>query len=124
MNDAFALADSSLALSMGRGGYPMNSPTKERELKWRVAPSVRLSFDRDGCVLLDTKKGVFYGANMLGSKIWELIRESPDDVAVENLLNRLPADIEVSSREQLARDVEEYLLTLAAQGLLVQSRVA
>lgn len=102
----------------------MNSPTKERELKWRVAPSVRLSFDRDGCVLLDTKKGVFYGANMLGSKIWELIRESPDDVAVENLLNRLPADIEVSSREQLARDVEEYLLTLAAQGLLVQSRVA
>jgi hypothetical protein len=97
----------------------MNAQIRDRDMKWKVASSVRCSFDRDGCVLLDTKKGVFYGANTLGSKIWELIRESPQQITVQNLLGKLPGDI-TASKEQLARDVEEYLQNLTAQGLLIQ----
>lgn len=93
-----------------------SSPTIHRQ-RWKIAASARSSSDRDGCVLLDTEKGVFYGANSLGSKIWELIRENPDGVTSEGLLDRIASAVEIP-REQLARDLDEYLQHLAAQGLL------
>jgi Coenzyme PQQ synthesis protein D (PqqD) len=95
----------------------MNSPPKTQGPRWKIAASARSSSDRDGCVLLDTEKGVFYGANPLGSKIWELIRESPNGVTSEVLLERMASELEVP-REQFARDLDEYLHHLATQGLL------
>lgn len=95
----------------------MKSPAATEKRRWRIAAPTRSSSDRDGCVLLDTEKGVFYGTNSLGSKIWELIRESPDGVTLESLLDRMANEVEVP-REQLARDLDEYLQHLATQGLL------
>ncbi len=93
----------------------MKSPPTTQMPKWKIAASARSSSDRDGCVLLDTEKGVFYGANSLG--IWELIRESPSGVTSEGLLDRVASEVEVP-REQLAGDLDEYLQNLAKQGLL------
>ena len=93
-----------------------SSPTTQRP-RWKITASARSSSDRDGCVLLDTEKGVFYGANSLGSKIWELLRESPNGVTSESLLDRIATEVEVP-REQFARDLDEYLQHLATQGLL------
>ena len=93
-----------------------SSPTTQMP-RWKIAASARSSSDRDGCVLLDTEKGVFYGANSLGSKIWELIRESPNGVTSGGLLDLIASAVEVP-REQLARDLDEYLQNLAKQGLL------
>ena len=91
----------------------------DQSLRWKIAPSVRSSSDRDGCVLLDTEKGVFYGANAVGSKIWELIRETPNGITAEALANRLASDAEIP-REEFMGDLAEYLRHLAAQGLLIQ----
>jgi hypothetical protein len=90
--------------------------------RWKIAASARSSSDRDGCVLLDTERGVFYGANALGSKIWELILESPNGVTVKDLMDRTAVEAEVP-HEQFARNLEEYLLTLTAQGLLTKEHL-
>ncbi len=95
----------------------MKSPPTIQRQRWKIAASARSSSDRDGCVLLDTEKGVFYGANSLGSKIWELIRENPDGATSESLLDCMAGEVEVP-REQLALDLDEYLRHLAKQGLL------
>src|SRR5712664_2855150 len=95
----------------------MKSPPTTQKPGWIIAASARSSSDREGCVLLDTEKGVFYGANSLGSKIWELIRESPNGVTSEALLDRMAIELEVP-REQIARDLDEYLHHLVTQGLL------
>lgn len=95
----------------------MKSPHTTQGLRWKIAASARSSSDRDGCVLLDTERGVFYGANPLGSKIWELIRENPNGVTSEALLDRMAGELEVP-REQFARDLDEYLRNLETQGLL------
>jgi Coenzyme PQQ synthesis protein D (PqqD) len=100
----------------------MSTPIGAQSQKWKIAPSVRSSSDRDGSVLLDTEKGVFYGANSLGSKIWELIRVSPEGITSESLSDRLTTEIDVS-RDQFARDLEDYLQRLAVQGLLVKESV-
>ena len=72
----------------------MKSPLARENQTWKIAASARSSSDRDGCVLLDTEKGMFYGANSLGSKIWELIRESPNGVTSESLLERMAHEVE------------------------------
>ena len=97
----------------------MKSPLTSPGTRWKIAASARSSSDRDGCVLLDTEKGVFYGANTLGSKIWELIRENPSGITFESLLDRIATGVEVS-RDQLSRDIDEYLEHLAEQGLLTR----
>jgi len=100
----------------------MQSPGTTQRPRWRIAASARSSSDRDGCVLLDTEKGVFFGANSLGSKIWELIRENPDGVTSESLLDHVANEVEVP-REQFARDLDEYLQNLVTQGLLTRVSV-
>jgi len=95
----------------------MKFPPTKQGPRWKIAASARSSSDRDGCVLLDTEKGVFYGANSLGTRIWELIRESPNGVTSEAMLDRMASELEVP-REQFARDLDEYLHHLVTQGLL------
>ena len=95
----------------------MKSPPAAERPRWKITASARSSSDRDGCVLLETEKGVFYGTNSLGSKIWELIRESPDGVTLESLLDQMANEVEIP-REQFARDLDEYLQHLVTQGLL------
>jgi hypothetical protein len=99
----------------------MSTPIGTQTQKWKIAPAVRSSSDRDGSVLLDTEKGVFYGANSLGSKIWELIRENPAGITAEGLSDSLATEIDIP-RDQFTRDLEEYLRNLSAQGLLVADR--
>ena len=41
----------------------MKSPLARENQTWKIAASARSSSDRDGCVLLDTEKGMFYGAS-------------------------------------------------------------
>jgi Coenzyme PQQ synthesis protein D (PqqD) len=102
----------------------MKSPPTTQKPRWKIAASARSSSDRDGCVLLDTEKGVFYGANSLGSKIWELIRVSPNGATSEGLLDRIASEVEEVPREQLARDLDEYLQRLVTQGLLTTETLA
>lgn len=97
----------------------MKSLPTTQGTRWKIAASARSSSDRDGCVLLDMERGVFYGANPLGSRIWELIRENPSGITFDSLLDMVAADVEVP-REQLSRDLDEYLQHLSGEGLLIR----
>jgi len=103
------------------GGEEMRSTAADQTQKWKVKASARSSCDCDGSVLLDTEKGVFYGANTLGSQIWESIRRSRDGVTVESLCEQIANNVE-DPREQFARDVQEYLQELETPGLLEKER--
>jgi hypothetical protein len=103
------------------GGEAMKSTAVDQTQKWKVKASARSSCDCDGSVLLDTEKGVFYGANTLGSQIWESIRQSPDGVTVESLCEQIANNVEIP-REQFARDVQEYLQELETRGLLEKDK--
>jgi hypothetical protein len=103
------------------GGEEMKSIATDQTQKWKIKTSARSSCDCDGSVLLDTEKGVFYGANTLGSQIWESIRRSPDGVTVESLCDQIASNVEVP-REQFARDVQEYLQELETRGLLEKEK--
>jgi hypothetical protein len=100
-----------------QGGDKMKSLTTASTVRWRIAAVARSSFDRDGSVLLDTEKGVFYGANSLGSKIWESIRQCPEGITAESLLGQVICDVDVP-RDQFGRDLNEYLKHLESRGLL------
>lgn len=88
--------------------------------RWKIAASARSSSDRDGCVLLDMERGVFYGANPLGSRIWEWIREKPSGITFESLVDLVAADDVEVPRDQISRDLDEYLQRLAGEGLLIR----
>lgn len=68
-------------------------------------------------VLMDLKKGVYLGLDEVGTRIWELIPESP---AGEVLVERLRAEYDVSE-QSLHDDVRSFLEELQARGLIVAS---
>jgi len=65
-------------------------------------------------VLLDTRSGAYYGLNALGSRIWGAIAQP---IGVGDLCDRLAADYDVP-RDQISREIIEFLFELCAAGLV------
>ena len=84
---------------------------------WAISPHVRATIDTDGGVLLDIEKGMCYSLNPVGAKIWQAIESGHGHRTFEDIINTLASQFPVS-REQLARDIDEYLRDLEKKGLI------
>jgi Coenzyme PQQ synthesis protein D (PqqD) len=80
-----------------------------------VACDNQLSCDLAGdAVVLDLKRGIYYGLNQVGARVWKIIAEPR---IVGEICDALVAEYEVE-REVCERDVIALLGELAAKGLI------
>ena len=84
---------------------------------WATSPHVRATIAADGGVLLDIEKGFCYSLNPVGAKIWQAIESGYGRRTFGDIINTLASQFPVS-RDQLARDIDEYLLDLEKMGLI------
>ncbi len=88
---------------------------------WAVSPHARATIDVDGGVLLDIEKGLCYSLNLVGAKIWLAIESGNGQTTFEHIVNAVGPQFTVP-REQLVRDIDEYLLDLEKKGLIKAAR--
>ena len=86
-------------------------------ITWRSSPHVRATIGADGGVLLDIQKGICYSLNPVGAKIWQAIESKDGHGTFEDIINTLASQFPVS-REQLTRDIDEYLRDLEKKELI------
>src|SRR6266851_8859026 len=84
---------------------------------WAVSPHARATIDVDGGVLLDIEKGLCYSLNRVGAKTWLAIESGGGQATFEHIVNTLAPQFTVP-REQLVRDIDEYLRDLEKKGLI------
>ena len=85
--------------------------------KWLVSPDVRSTYSVDGAVLLDIQKGLCYSLNPVAARVWSTVEASTSGVDLRGLVDVMGTHYTVS-REQLERDVDEYLSKLENVGLV------
>jgi hypothetical protein len=84
---------------------------------WAVSLHARATFDADGGVLLDIEKGLCYSLNLVAAKTWLAIESGGGQATFEHIVNTLAPQFTVP-REQLVRDIDEYLRDLEKKGLV------
>jgi hypothetical protein len=68
----------------------------------------------DETVILDLASGTYYGLDAVGARIWQLITEG---LTLDGVCETVLAEYDVS-REELERDLDDLLRTLAGKGLV------
>ena len=86
----------------------------------RPCPSVRSSTSVDGLVLLDTAGGLILSANPVGARIWRLIEQGLADA---DIARQVAAEYAVAI-ERAEADVDAFLESLIARGLVLRDRIA
>src|SRR5260370_14450183 len=84
---------------------------------WAISPHARSTMGVDGGVLLDIEKGLCYSLNLVGGKIWVALESGNGQTSFEHIVNALGPQFTVP-REQLVRDIDEYLRDLEKKGLI------
>jgi len=84
---------------------------------WTISSHVRATINNDGGVLLDIEKGLCYSLNPVGARIWQAIESRRSGAKLEDVVTALASQFTIA-REQLARDIDEYLLDLEKRGLI------
>ena len=85
-----------------------------------TATTVMASQDQVSCdlageaAILNLKRAVYYGLDMVGARIWTLVQEPITVGAVRDIILR-EYDVE---QEQCERDLLDLLRTLTAEGLI------
>jgi hypothetical protein len=69
---------------------------------------------QDELVLLELKRGVYFGLDPIGTRIWQLLRE---ERSLQNVLTALVEEYEVEE-PQGAEDILDLVQRLREQGLL------
>ena len=82
----------------------------------RPCPGVIAKMVGTEMVLLDYDRGVYYGLNPVGARVWQLLAEGE---AVERILELLAGEYDVA-REVLEADVAALLGDLEAKRLVMQ----
>ena len=65
-------------------------------------------------VLLDYDRGIYYGLNPIGARVWQLLSEGHGAAAIVNMLT----DEYDAARETIEADVDALLRDLRERGLL------
>ncbi|MCE8034674.1 MAG: PqqD family peptide modification chaperone [Halomonas sp.] len=78
-------------------------------------PSLLASQVNDDLVLFNAERGMYYGTQAVGGRIWSLIQ---DEMSVSGICNQLLAEFTVE-RETCERDVLQFLEQLETEGLVV-----
>ncbi len=69
-------------------------------------------------VLLDTRTGVYFGLDAVGTRIWELLAPG---ATLDELVHQLLDEYDVDG-QRLTTDVEVFVRTLAAKGLITEAQ--
>ncbi|WP_416137118.1 PqqD family peptide modification chaperone [Halomonas sp. HK25] len=77
-------------------------------------PSMLTSRMGDELVLFSARQGIYYGAQEVGARIWELIQ---DEVSVASVCDQVVMEYSIDP-ETCERDVLEFLQHLEAEGLV------
>jgi|AGTN01.1.fsa_nt_gi Coenzyme PQQ synthesis protein D (PqqD). len=80
---------------------------------WRSEAVLMAQVDGE-TVMMDARKGVYYGLDAIGSEIWARLKEP---VTVERLLAQLAEEFD-GAPDEMERDVIDLLSNLAEHGLL------
>jgi hypothetical protein len=81
----------------------------------KVPESLAVSRLDDELVLLDEKTGRYFGLNPVGSRIFQLLKDTGDEAQVVAALR----DEYDAPEEQLKADVAAFISTLTGRGLLL-----
>jgi hypothetical protein len=84
---------------------------------WAVSSGVRVTYSEDGAVLLDIDNGLCYSLNLVAAKTWHAIESGGGQATFEDILNALAQQFTIP-REQLTRDIDEYLQDLEKKRLI------
>lgn len=88
------------------------------ELPVHVAPSIREIHTEDGAALLDIHQGKCFSMNPVGARIWTLLKlRYPIDKIAGSVATEFGA-----AREEVQKDVIEFVHNLAQNGLLASER--
>lgn len=80
-----------------------------------IPSSVKETASEDGAVLLDVERGICFSLNVVGLKIWGLLKKGRDQAQIVDSLQK-----EYSiPREQLREDVRQFMEELESSKLLV-----
>lgn len=83
---------------------------------WRAGQSVIAKAVGDETILLDLDRGIYYGLDEVGARIWQLITGG---TSAEAVIERVTAEYDVT-REEAANDIAQLLAELSDRGLLVR----
>jgi len=83
-----------------------------------IAPGVRETASEDGAVLLDIEQGVCFSLNLVGLRIWELLKKR---CSLDQIADALGQEFSVP-RSQLLSDVSEFIGALEAKHLIRRPR--
>ena len=84
---------------------------------YRASPAALFREMDDGAVILDLEKGVYFGLDLLGTRIWQLMGQGCN---FEEIVNQLLAEYEVD-RATVEGDLEKLALDLEKRGLVQKS---
>lgn len=79
-----------------------------------INADVKSTADKDGFVLLDVRKGVYYSLNGTGGAIWGKLQEG---LALPSIVEYLSENFE-KPQEQVRGDLERFLQSLEKKGLI------
>ena len=82
-----------------------------------ASPDVVFAPLEGGAVLFDKSDGTYYGLNVVGARVWELL--SPGIESVDAICGTLQAQYRDADPGELRNDVRELLDELASFGLVV-----
>ncbi|MGY6564012.1 MAG: lasso peptide biosynthesis PqqD family chaperone [Halomonadaceae bacterium] len=77
-------------------------------------PSLLASEVNDDVVLFSAERGMYYGTQAVGGRIWSLLQ---DEMSVSDICDRLLAEFSVE-RESCEHDVLQFLEQLETEGLV------
>jgi hypothetical protein len=83
-----------------------------------ASPDVVFAPLEGGAVLFDKSAGTYYGLNVVGARVWEML--SPDFGSVDAICGALQVQYRDVDPGELRNDVRELLDELAAFGLVVE----
>jgi hypothetical protein len=89
----------------------------ENHAKWAISPDVRATYSEDGAVLLDINKGMCYGLNAVGARIWVTMEASRSGITLDGIVGAVATHYGVPY-QQLAADTQECLDRLLQLGLV------
>src|ERR1051326_1505648 len=83
-----------------------------------ICDGVREAFNQDGAILLDIDHGRCLSLNVVGSRIWKMLKEQKSS---DEVLDQLQIDFGEVSGEQLRADYLDFVQQLQRNGLVVVS---
>lgn len=82
---------------------------EELAAKVKVAASVREAINQDGAVLLDIEQGLCLSLNVVGAKIWQMLKQ---DCTGEQIIAALEREFGEVPRAQLQQDYIDFIRQL------------